>query len=340
MKKILIFLLALALAGVANAADLDLDINNAPLQDAYELEPGTSLDVAVRIAPGILIREINVDADKRYYETLFESSLAEQFRRDRVETQKQASIIVPKQIPSGDSNVAVTITYEDAQFNTRTVTFETLLQVKKGSKLLGFFSGILPSRVMDELIGASGAISLQKLDENLNLDDLDRSDYNALGLTLADLNAGNIPTITKTNTKTTQKSETPTKYKRHVIGSLHPEIHATTNAFTVNYNGKTLTKSKILISVPGAQSISDVSSLAIIPKEIAQTTKDIRFSEKPNIIEEDPVIKWQFSNIPEGQAKEYSMVVDGDATKHEIQAAAAGEKISWITRFILWILGK
>ena len=73
---------------------------------------------------------------------------------------------------------------------------------------------------------------------------------------------------------------------------------------------------------------------------MARNASDISFSEMPEIVQEDPVVKWAFMNIPQGQIKDYSYVVDSDAANFDTLAAATAEKPSFLFRVIAWVLSK
>lgn len=341
MRRLLLLLLLLSVS--VSAADIDFMIDGKPLADSYSISPGQRIDVRLSLAPGVLVREIDVVADKPYYETLFENSLSRGFSRSAQQASSDVTISVPPQVPSGDSGVEVTIFYEDAGFNKKKSTYSTLLKVEDGSGTLGFLMALAPDRVADELLGAYGVVDLPRLDPNLGIDDLNKRDLEALGISFQDMAEGRLPQITQTATKLSRMtlSQNREQFKDYQWkGSLEPEVEVRKSSFDVRFGDRTITKSKIIVSVPAKDSISLVDSVVIIPKSVAESASLLDFSERPIIIEDDPVIKWQIANIPEAQTKDYAVIADGDVTDTDITAAAAGKKMSWITRLILWIMGR
>ncbi|MEM3126521.1 MAG: hypothetical protein QW331_00425 [Candidatus Woesearchaeota archaeon] len=105
------------------------------------------------------------------------------------------------------------------------------------------------------------------------------------------------------------------------------EVEVTTKVFEIEHEGKEIVKSKITIEVPATkETLEKGEVLVFIPKEIAQSTDQITFSEKPIILEKDPLVKWEFKDVPQGSTKAYSYVVDGNAQTYKTIAVAAEKK--------------
>ena len=77
---------------------------------------------------------------------------------------------------------------------------------------------------------------------------------------------------------------------------------------------------------------------AVEPHEIAQHVNDVIFSDDPEVLQEDPVVKWAFTHVPQDQAKDYTFTVDKDIENFDTLAAASAEKPSLLYRMLKWIL--
>ncbi len=116
------------------------------------------------------------------------------------------------------------------------------------------------------------------------------------------------------------------------------EVEVTTEVFELEYEGKEITKSKITIEVPATkETLERGEVLVYIPKEIASSTNNIVFSEQPIIIQDDPVVKWAFQNVPQGETKTYSYTVNGNAQNFKTLAVAAEKQPSFLQRMITWL---
>jgi hypothetical protein len=109
-------------------------------------------------------------------------------------------------------------------------------------------------------------------------------------------------------TKTTQTIETP-------------EGSTRTNIITVDTTG-----------------YEQVQVIEIIPKEIAPTVADIAFSTKPIVIEEDPIVMWELSDLQEPVS--YS-VYGEDITGNTVVLAthAPSNKTFWLPLLLIPLVG-
>ncbi len=72
---------------------------------------------------------------------------------------------------------------------------------------------------------------------------------------------------------------------------------------------KTILVSKVVISIIGSEEIKDISIIEIIPKAVAQSADELTFSEPPIIIQSDPIVQWNVSELSVGQKKDISYIV-------------------------------
>jgi len=76
---------------------------------------------------------------------------------------------------------------------------------------------------------------------------------------------------------------------------------------------------EFVIEVPEANGTIEI--IEEIPKSVAQNVSQISFSVDPEIIEEDPVVKWAFQNVPQKEEKKYAQT-KGVQTFNETTANA------------------
>ncbi|MEM3127020.1 MAG: hypothetical protein QW331_03050 [Candidatus Woesearchaeota archaeon] len=72
------------------------------------------------------------------------------------------------------------------------------------------------------------------------------------------------------------------------------------------------------------QSNESVEIVEEIPKSVAQNTNQVSFSDEPEIIENDPIVKWQFNSVSE--EKEVSYSIDGEVNDLATTVVVAGEE--------------
>ncbi|MBW3021552.1 hypothetical protein KY328_01400, partial [Candidatus Woesearchaeota archaeon] len=132
--------------------------------------------------------------------------------------------------------------------------------------------------------------------------------------------------------------EIPDKYLKLLKGKLHPDVVVTTKVYEVSNGDNVIDKSKVTYSVTADEELFDVEVLVVVPKDIAGDVKELVFSEMPEVIEKDPVIKWAFKNIPQGQTKDYAFTVSKDVQNFDTLAVAAADNPSWLTRLIRKII--
>ena len=107
----------------------------------------------------------------------------------------------------------------------------------------------------------------------------------------------------------------------------HYEVRIRTEQFDISKNDAKVDKSRVsLILNATDDEIEAGELLVVIPKEIAESIDNVTFSEDPEILEDDPVVKWAFKNIPQGEYKEYSYTVDKDVQTFETLVEAITEE--------------
>ena len=368
-------LIAASSAPIAYAEDIVILVGGQPLKDSYTLKPGQRIEITTKIDAGVLIKEANIKSSNPFFQDMLGHAFeSEQFHRDAVMQENNATIVLPPMLPSGTSTLSIEIKY-DKDFSDKQLKSETSLTVEEGSKMIWLASNLLTEQAATELSNWLTGYKIPRSNPELTLDDLTREDLAALGITnddylqtialvkeAADLRAagktlaaestlaegkGKLPIIKEIASKEIVsklgllKVKSP-KAEEELSGPLMPQVAMTLKTYTVTAGDKKVTKSKITVSVSSNLNggISRVGTVAFIPKEIAQVSDEIDFGQRPAIVDPDPVVKWAFKNIPQDQVKDYTFTVNKDVQNFEILAGATAEKPSLMFRIIKWIIEK
>lgn len=361
------------LVPTVSADDIVLFLDNQPLPDSYELVPGSVLDTGITVGEGILITRVDILTDNNAIKEFANQLIPKEFDRPLEQHTKHMQIPLPSKLPTSSDDVGIKISYLDKDFSEHVFERHIQLSVTQGTWWMTALSTITRSQTAVELANALGHAQLSRLDPELRPEDVTKEDLDALEITPAQyfdglkmlrdaaelekkgdtkkanqfrLEAGKLlPQPTKKGTSSESKtlSDVASKntYLAQMSGAFTPLVTTSKNVYTVEHGGKSITKSKVVISVPAEdRTISNVDLVAVIPKEAASDVSELSFSEEPEILEADPVVKWAFQNIPQGQIKDYSYTVNADAHNFETLAAATAEKPSLLYRFIMWVLSK
>ena len=138
---------------------------------------------------------------------------------------------------------------------------------------------------------------------------------------------------------TEKRSAVGKKLLKKIKGKKNPDVIVTKNVYEVSKGQSSIDKSKLIFSIKAQEeSLSNINLLLVIPKTVAKDINALDFSEEPEIIEKDPVIKWAFKNIPQGQTKDYAYTVSQDVQNFETLAVASADRPSWVARLIKKII--
>ncbi|MBS3107543.1 hypothetical protein J4468_01375 [Candidatus Woesearchaeota archaeon] len=68
----------------------------------------------------------------------------------------------------------------------------------------------------------------------------------------------------------------------------------------------------IIKAVKSLKELKNAKVYEIIPKEFASSASEVFFSEKPEIVEDDPIVYWSIVSLAKGQAYTFSYIIKGD----------------------------
>lgn len=334
--------------------DIMILINGEPLGETTTL--GQEFSVTLGVGPNVLPGRVVIQSDnpviKRVINKAFNSVPVIRSPGCVNYTQR---FKLSSMFPGGSFPITIKMLYSDATLTKRTFDATTTIVVPGGS---GWLSGDT-----SDLLSALMSGPPPRLAREFLPDEYDGEDLEALGITLEDYLKGiallrqgdeegakkllgDIREIWKSNRTMTPDDEDNVaealreRFKKAITASIGVEPEVESRVFEIEHDGKTLTKSRIIVNMPAGFTMSKGEMVVYIPKEIASSVDEIVFSDEPDeIIETDPVVKWAFSNVPQDQYREYGMTVNGDAQNFEVVAKAAANKPSLMTRFIVWLLG-
>jgi len=127
---------------------------------------------------------------------------------------------------------------------------------------------------------------------------------------------------------------------KEVKGGLNPDVKVEKRALRIEYKNASIDQTEFVYSVePPNGGLSAFELVVEIPKDVANSVKDIDFKVQPDqVIKDDPVVKWMLKNIPQDKVAEYSFTVDGDVQNFDTLAVAAGDRPSVPQRIVNWFL--
>ena len=342
---------AFAHAGEAKGGHAVTVSINDKTEGLVQVNSGQELRIIFVVEEGVLVKKIKAISDNAIYDSMLNQFLTvEEFDRKEKKTETEQKFVIPGQLPSTKGKITVLIEYDDLEGNSNSETSEFELEITAGSDALNFLAKIMPKDAFKALLNQLTNYEVPRIDPNLQAKELDLGDYEALGLTKQDFLKGVKPKIVEIEKVEKQitiedaKQKGDDKFQENankLSGDENPQLKISAKAFTVSSGGKTITKSKVIVSIPAEQErLKEGEVVVYIPKEVASSADKLDFSEQPEILENDPVIKWSFENVPQGQVKDLAYTVDGDATKSETVAAATAEHPGWFTKLLLKIAQK
>ncbi len=114
------------------------------------------------------------------------------------------------------------------------------------------------------------------------------------------------------------------KIERNVIRAMNKET------------GREETKTQIKKRIIAEKDYGTLVVIEDIPKTVAQHISSLSFSEQPEVLEADPVVKWNFNNVPKGSEVDVSYAVDGEVSA-DSEAIVGGEDPGFFGKLSIWL---
>ncbi|MCA9478643.1 MAG: hypothetical protein KC535_05845 [Nanoarchaeota archaeon] len=355
MKWGIFIITAVLLMGAVSAADISFSINGISDQTPVPINPGEDVTVEIIQAPFTYIYNVQVETDNELLRQVIETTLDEFERTDRslIESATTETRPAPPFLPGGTHEITLTFQYSDAQFQEKTLSQTIILDIPQGSsreKLLNWLLSILPDDVASELIDRLLGRNLEPLPRDLTLEELlqfarqEGLDINvdyqikkvASSNTTQELDKEDIEQLEK-NTDNTDLQKELKKIKRRTPPTITKDL----NVFEITTKNGTYNVSKIVVGIgSGKKSLNRLSIIEVIPKEIAENANLLTFSELPDVIEIDPIVKWNFDHVPAEDQKEYSYTVQGEVEEVNSTTYSGGKEPSAFAEAILNVIDK
>ena len=120
---------------------------------------------------------------------------------------------------------------------------------------------------------------------------------------------------------------------------IEPKIEKTLNVFEVTNpdNDMSTIVSKIIVSLGSDVTLKDLSIIEEIPKSIAMHVDNLGFSHKIEVLQADPIVKWDLGHISKDGVREVSYAVNAELDDIESKTVAGGDKLGMGARFLAWL---
>jgi archaellin len=346
MKKLLI-LLVFVLSLQLVSADVILTVNSVESGD-LELVPGETLSILTQVQPDTYIDKIDVSSSNVFLDYLINIQL-EQFsnvnRVDKVQELDQ-QITLPETLPSGEHSVDVTFYYVDSmlQEQSHSVSYTVIIpDTGEQSKLVSALINRLPKDAAYLIAAQIYDIQLESIPRELTQEELLKltGDANAQATKVTESSQEqDITAYEDANTDVEGVQEAVDFLEKESQPMIEKELHVYNVTLA---DGSTQTISKIIIRVSHTDPLSDLVVVEEIPKVVAADVSEMKLRERPEVLLADPIVKWQFDHVPEGQTKEFSYTVPKELDSVESVSVAAGSEPSafavWLANLIQKMIG-
>lgn len=342
MNKAIISAIILILSmNLAHAKDVSISIDGKEMGGTYTISPGQTIEGSMTLAKGVRLERVRVNSTSELFTEMIRQNLPGGGMYAPIETTRSSSFIVPDAIPNLDDDVTIELLYFDAALNMKTENIVLHLQTEK----TGFLSkliGILPTQTAIELANALSHRKLDRINSSLMNEDISIEDMRYLGVTQMQVASGAVQRkeLSRQTEEIEYSSVQGQDENLELSGAYNPNISVVRSVYSLSYGGKSLIKSKIVLSIPSIdKTMSNLQVVLVVPKEVAKSAGLLDTSEDAEVLKDDPVIKWAFTNIPQGETKDYSYTVNSDVQNFPTVASASATKPSMLFRMIMWIIG-
>ncbi|MBT4696989.1 hypothetical protein HOB76_01775 [Candidatus Woesearchaeota archaeon] len=360
MKKRLVclVLMLLVLVSAVYAADFDMTIDDKPLGKYLDIYPGKNIKITYIVEAGVRLIDVDLECTNEAIcafmkdqlhlfdsTTVYESSHSD----DRY-------VYIHDRMPAGDYDIMITVTY-DNDGEQKEFTHDLAVEVKSNSlssSLFGIATSWLSEGLTYELINKFQTPKIKRLNKEIIPRDLKGIDLASIGLTDDDIDNENY-VLEEIGVKESEEFEISTSQAADIfnmVGGLIPELEKNYAKFdkpivkksykkfriTNPDNNKEMILTKVMVSVFSRGGMNNLNVVEVIPKTWAEDSSDVYFVMGPKILEADPVVMWDFSNLPSGKTKDYAYVLSKDINSIESTSMALGHNASWFAKFFRFCL--
>jgi len=308
------------------------------------------ITIEIEVAEEVLLKDFNVGSDssliKSKVEKELESLIGMKASNRRLYTKE---IKYSSLMPAGNYQVHITAFFENREGMESSSSQNIKLVIPEG---LSPLSSITADMI--HLFKNRERTEIPRLPTELTKAEIKRANLSGIGLTPQDIENDNYE-IHEIKSDNVTITVTPEDARRMLLEQDNPlviealksiiNMEAVTlkksfkvfEVLNVETNAKTF-QTKVMISFSDSIGIIDLEFVEFIPKDMTMNADQLTFSEYPIILEYDPIVKWDFNNIPKGQTKDYSYVVNKEIDRLDSQTLAGVTRPGKLARFINFIL--
>jgi len=331
------------------ATDISLEINDQSTNQLVQLQHGGVFRVKLKVAPGIDISRLDISSDNKMVEALLKEKLniLDEFAVSDQEQVLKKDVALPSTLPAGKFFVNVNINYvkNGKSFFVKQKNRFIVVPKSISSRLMGFASKHLPGDVALEILNVLEPKKIKRLNK-----EVEEKDIKGMGVTLNQLQKIKEMTveekIIKQDTIETAVNKAMSTRAKEAIQAMakkksRPIVKKSVSIYKVKGQEKSYIN-KIVVSVTSDNGMNSLELVEIIPKSVAESAGLLVFSERPLILESDPIVKWSFNNLPKDETKDFSYTVKTTEPVDETQltSVAVGKNPGLTARLVRWELEK
>jgi hypothetical protein len=357
LRKIITYLAIFALLiSLVSAQDISVKINGNDISEEIEITPNSELKIDTTIAPNTYIESVTAESKNEIIRQIIEEEL-KSFERDERNPEsevKSRTVHLPSVLPGGTHKVSTTFKYSNANLESKEENKQFNFKVTSAGfsgAIVGILSGLISDDGASEVVDLITNRQVKPVPRELSNEEI-RGIADELGLTEEDIKNKNY------NIEEVDRKESPQdslvdqliteidnqKAKEtleEIRKSKTPDIKKELIVYKISTKDglKSAHQSKTIVGITHEKSLNRIDLIENIPKTTAESADKLIFSEQPEILVNDPVVKWNFDHVPKGQTKEVSYTVNKKLDKIESTSAAGGKEPGFFANIIAKIIG-
>ena len=359
ISLLFILLLVSLTSNIVSAQDdvISFSLNDHELSDNSDIivfSHGENLTIDSVISPNISLESITVKTSNVFFQELIGYYLGDFEVNDFSvnDTFNHEVISLPEFLPSGIHQFNITLNYIDTSFNEFSLEKSVILDINSSSldeRLAGFALDYISHDVAAELVDFITGREPRKLPDDLS--------HRELRLLKDDLFLENLSYHVKKIEEKTLKKEVSLEdldslssvndnvasvLKRITGLDASPLIEKELQVFEVtDINGSVAYVSRVIIRIHYFDSsLNGLEIVEEIPKDVAVHVNEIAFLDAIDILENDPIVKWNINHVPKDSDYEIAYSVNKRLDDVQSTTVAGGNEPSLFAKFLSNLLAK
>ncbi len=315
-----------------------------------EDEEQTSVEVGVDIPKDTTITDVRYKSDFPGFEAFMEHESMIEKKRYHENSSLKRTIDVPAYVPAGNHTIQAEIQTRDSNGSIRTQRLNVTTEVPQKKGASGVIQRMMPSVSKDayqELFTfaderANRTRSRPQIRSGLTDEETERLGFDPNTTTIIKM-APNSEIIrhTKDDTKGLQNaSDERVRTAMAEMDDKDPlEINKTIERYTlVGSDGQKRNVSKVILKIQSKKSKKGIDIIESIPKSIAADVSELEILGSYEVLEEDPIVRWNFDYATGDEALSAGYIAQTDINPDATASLAAGENPSFDARAISFLL--